>query len=88
MSTSQILGYIDEGKQEYNKVTVPEGLSLLKTAKHLEESGIVSADAFIQATQNTKILAKFHIPGKDAEGYLFLILIFSPIMTMQTPLFQ
>jgi len=78
MTTSQILLYIDDGKQEYTKVTVPEGLTLLQTAKHLEETGVVNADEFSKAARNPTILAKFHITGKDAEGYLFPDTYFFP----------
>jgi len=78
MTTSQILLYIDDGKQEYTKVTVPEGLTLSQTAKHLEETGVVNADEFSRAAHNPTILAKFHISGKDAEGYLFPDTYFFP----------
>jgi len=78
MSTSQILFYIDEGKQEYTKVTVPEGLTLSQTAKHLEETGVVNADEFNKAAHNPTILAKYHISGNDAEGYLFPDTYFFP----------
>lgn len=71
MSTSKILRYIHEGKQEYLKVTVPEGLSLSKTAKHLEDAGVVDAKAFISAAGDPEILKKYDIRGKDAEGFLF-----------------
>ena len=78
MTTSQILLYIDDGKQEYTKVTVPEGLTLSQTAKHLEETGVVNADEFSKAAHNPTILAKYHITGKDAEGYLFPDTYFFP----------
>lgn len=71
MTTSAILRYIHDGKQEYIKVTVPEGLTLSKTARHLEAAGVVKADAFVAAAEDRALLAKYHIAGKTAEGYLF-----------------
>jgi UPF0755 protein len=71
MGTSSILRYIHDGKQEYIKVTVPEGLSLSKTARHLEAAGVVNAEAFVAAAEDRALLAKYRITGKTAEGYLF-----------------
>jgi UPF0755 protein len=71
MSTSRILEYIQAGKQEYLKVTVPEGLTLSKTARHLADANVVSAEAFIQAASDPVLLANYSIPGSTAEGYLF-----------------
>ncbi len=79
MRTSAILRYIAEGKQEYTRVTVPEGLSLMKTAKHLEDAGIVSSAAFLEAARNTTVLADYGLPGNNAEGFLFPDTYFFPI---------
>lgn len=78
MTTAQILRYIDAGKQEYHKATIPEGLSLSKVAQHLEYSGVVSASAFLDQARNPEILARFRIAGKDAEGFLFPDTYFFP----------
>jgi UPF0755 protein len=71
MGASSILRYIHDGKQEYIRVTVPEGLSLSKTARHLEAAGVVNAEAFIAAAEDRALLGKYRITGKTAEGYLF-----------------
>jgi UPF0755 protein len=71
MRTSRILEYIDSGKQEYLKVTVPEGLTLSKTARHLEGEKVVSSDAFVAAASDPALLARYGITGATAEGYLF-----------------
>lgn len=70
-TTSAIMRYLDSGKQEYQKITIPEGLSLSKTARHLEEAGITSAADFIAAASDRAILDRFSIPGRTAEGFLF-----------------
>lgn len=71
MSTLAVLRYIADGKQEYTRVTVPEGLSLVKTAKHLEEAGIVKAAEFLEAARDPAVLSAHGLPGKTAEGFLF-----------------
>jgi UPF0755 protein len=78
MRTSGILKYIHDGKQEYLKVTVPEGLSLSKTARHLEEAGVIDAESFIAAAGNREMLDRYHIAGQNAEGYLFPDTYFFP----------
>ncbi len=71
MSTLAILHYIADGKQEYTRVTIPEGLSLVKTARHLENTGIVSAAAFLASARDPAVLSAHGISGKTAEGFLF-----------------
>lgn len=61
------------------KITIPEGFTLVKIAWRLEEKGVCSADAFIEAAQNYDI-SKYSIlsslEGREnlcfqLEGYLF-----------------
>lgn len=56
------------------KLSIPEGFTLLKIANRLEETGVCSADAFIQAAQNYDI-SKFEILSslKDRENVCFLL---------------
>ncbi len=70
-STSEILGLLESGKQEYLRVTVPEGLSLSKTARHLSAAGVVDAGDFVSAASDKDVLSRFGIPGTSAEGFLF-----------------
>lgn len=70
-STASILERLESGKQEYIRVTVPEGLSLSKTARHLAAAGVVDAPDFIAAASDQELLKRFGIPGTTAEGYLF-----------------
>ncbi len=66
-----IINTLISGKQEEVKITFPEGWTIKKIAKHLENKGITSASDFIKATYSKKILKKFNIPGKSLEGFLF-----------------
>jgi UPF0755 protein len=78
MSTSAILRYIAEGKQESIRVTIPEGLTLSQTATHLDKAGVVSADDFIAAAKDPALLAVLGVPALTAEGFLFPDTYFFP----------
>jgi UPF0755 protein len=60
-----------EGNQILIKVTIPEGVTLKKTARLMEEAGICSADSFIDAASAQSLLSYYHIPNKTFEGYLY-----------------
>jgi UPF0755 protein len=60
-----------EGNQILVRVTIPEGVTLKKTAYLMEEAGICSADAFIEAASSQSLLSYYHIPNKTFEGYLY-----------------
>jgi len=54
-----------------HRLSVPEGLTLRQTAKLVEEAGLGSAAAFESAAADAALLAKYDIPAKTAEGFLF-----------------
>ncbi|MDR2537946.1 MAG: endolytic transglycosylase MltG [Treponema sp.] len=62
-----------EGKEEQVliKVTIPEGVTLKKMARILEDAGICDADAFLETTRNKAILDAYQIPGDTMEGFLY-----------------
>ena len=53
------------------KVTIPEGVTLNKTALIFEEAGICASGDFLAAAHNSAILNKYGIPNDSMEGYLF-----------------
>jgi UPF0755 protein len=59
------------GKQILYRVTIPEGVTLKKTAAILEEAGICSADDFVETAKDPQILNFYNIPNMSMEGYLF-----------------
>ena len=71
LSIHAIFAYLQAGKQELIKVTVPEGLTISKTAAILEERQVIAADAFLAAAENTALLQAYGITGASAEGFLF-----------------
>lgn len=71
MSLQAVAAYLQEGKQELIKVTLPEGLTLSKTAAILAERQVIELSAFLEAAQNPELLKKYGIPSGSAEGFLF-----------------
>jgi len=70
-SVHTLCAYLQAGKQELIKVTVPEGLTLSKTAVILEDRQVIDADDFLAAATNEALLQSYGIPGSSAEGFLF-----------------
>ncbi|MDR2419588.1 MAG: endolytic transglycosylase MltG [Treponema sp.] len=62
-----------EGREEqvFVKVTIPEGVTLKKMARILEDAGICDADAFLETARNKAILEAYQIPGNTMEGFLY-----------------
>lgn len=53
------------------RILIPEGFSRFEIAARLEEYGICSADSFLDATEDSSLLASYGVEANDAEGYLF-----------------
>ena len=70
-SVHTLCAYLQAGKQERIKVTVPEGLTLSKTAAILEALQVIAADDFLAAAKNEALLQSYNISGTSAEGFLF-----------------
>ena len=70
-SVPMLCTYLQAGKQELIKVTVPEGLTLSKTAAILEDRHVVVAGDFLAAAENEALLQSYGILGDSAEGFLF-----------------
>ncbi|MDR3146316.1 MAG: endolytic transglycosylase MltG, partial [Treponema sp.] len=60
-----------EGRQMLEKVVFPEGSTLKKTARILEEAGICAAEDLLRAAVDPDMLTLYAIPGPSMEGYLF-----------------
>ena len=71
MNIAQIFSELSSGKQEYQKVIIPEGLTISAIANILENNEICSASDFKKACYSTEILNKYDIPAESCEGYLF-----------------
>lgn len=71
MSIWAICACLQAGTQALIKITVPEGLTISKTAAVLEEHGLVSAKDFLQAAKDKALLHMYGIVADSAEGFLF-----------------
>ncbi len=71
MSVNEILTVFESGKFEPILVSIPEGLTVSKIAKLLEEKDVTSAEDFIEASKNTTLLQEYGVPASTFEGYLF-----------------
>jgi UPF0755 protein len=67
----EIRSVLVSGKQLLTRVTIPEGVTLKKTAALLEEAGICGREAFLESAADPDILAEYRIPGLTMEGYLY-----------------
>jgi UPF0755 protein len=70
---SQVALYriLKNGRQKLIRLTIPEGVTLRKTAALLEDAGICSAQDFLRAAEDPALLDEYQIPGKTLEGYLY-----------------
>jgi len=59
------------GQEVLHKVTIPEGVTLKKMAKIIDESGVCSSESFLTAAYDKAIIGKYKIPNQSMEGYLF-----------------
>lgn len=71
MSYADFILKFASGDSEYVVITVPEGLTIKKIGKLLEEKGICSKDGFVDACHNPDLLSIYDIPADSFEGYLF-----------------
>lgn len=71
MNVCEIQQLLSSGQQEYIKLSIPEGYTIIKIAELLAEKGVCDAENFIQVCKGSDICKKYNIPGENCEGYLF-----------------
>ncbi len=59
------------GREEFIKVTIPEGLTIKKTAKLFAETGLFTSEDFIEVANDVSLLKEEGFPFRSAEGFLF-----------------
>ncbi|UJX40004.1 endolytic transglycosylase MltG [Desulfovibrio sp. JY] len=67
----KLLNYLTTAKSIQHKLAAPEGLTMRQIAKLADQAGLCSEQAFLKAARDPQLLAKYHIPAKTAEGFLF-----------------
>lgn len=78
LSIQKILSIITEGKIHLHPVTIPEGLTRLEIASHLETIGFAEQQAFMTASEDTGAVSGIDHEAQDLEGYLFPETYFFP----------
>jgi UPF0755 protein len=71
MTQLEIRSLLVSGRQILSRVTVPEGVTLKKTAAILEDAGICPAEEFLAAAADPEILNTYRVPAATMEGYLY-----------------
>jgi UPF0755 protein len=71
VSQLEIRAILVAGRQILKRVTIPEGVTLKKTARILANEGICNEDGFLAAAADQEILNHYRIPGDTMEGYLY-----------------
>lgn len=71
MTTLQIRSLLVSDNQLLERITIPEGWTLLQIADLLARKGVVARASFVEAAASPALLAKLGVPGKSAQGFLF-----------------
>jgi UPF0755 protein len=66
-----LIRILTEGRVATVKVTIPEGATLSRVGRILEEEGVISFGEFVSAATNPELAQKAGLPGKTFEGFLF-----------------
>ncbi len=78
LSIQKILHIITSGKILLHAATIPEGLTRMEIADHLESIGFSERQAFMKASEDTTPISDFDSEARDLEGYLFPETYFFP----------
>lgn len=71
LSPSEVLNRMVLGKGIFQRVTIPEGLTVKEIADLLAKMGIVREEEFLAAARDPELLASLGLQDKGIEGYLF-----------------
>jgi UPF0755 protein len=71
LSPSEILNRMVQGKGIFQRVTIPEGLTVKEVADLLAKMGIVPEEKFFAAAYDPELLSSLGLQDKGLEGYLF-----------------
>ena len=78
LSIQKILHIITDGKILLHAATIPEGLTRMEIADHLESLGFSERQAFMKASEDTSAISAMDPDARDLEGYLFPETYFFP----------
>jgi len=78
LSIQKILHIITEGKILLHSATIPEGLTRMEIANHLESLGFAERQVFMNTSEDTSTISDIDRDAQDLEGYLFPETYFFP----------
>ncbi|MFW6324200.1 MAG: endolytic transglycosylase MltG [Desulfovibrionales bacterium] len=70
-SPPRILEALTSGETLLHRIRIPEGLTWWQTAEVVADTGLTTHDKFARAVRDKDLLTRYHIPGDNAEGFLF-----------------
>ncbi|MBN1837486.1 MAG: endolytic transglycosylase MltG [Spirochaetales bacterium] len=70
-TTVDVHSLLVTGYQEQLKLTIPEGWTLKRIARYLEDKQIAGQQEFLDAAASPALLEQFGVPAENLEGYLF-----------------
>ncbi|MBN2535334.1 MAG: endolytic transglycosylase MltG [Spirochaetales bacterium] len=70
-STFDVHNLLISGKQTQIRITIPEGWTKTKIARHFEDYGIYRTEEILKAIQSENLMKKYGIRANNLEGYLF-----------------
>jgi UPF0755 protein len=71
LSPAEVLNRMVLGKGIFQRVTIPEGLTVKEIADLLGKMAIVEKEQFLAAAEDPELLLSLGLQGKGLEGYLF-----------------
>jgi len=71
VSTLEVLRKLARGEASYDLLTIPEGYNRFEIADAVAAEGLTTREEFLEATEDTSLLADLDPQATDLEGYLF-----------------
>lgn len=71
VSVFRAINILRQGAVAYHKVTIPEGLTMVRIAGLLQEQAGIDSAGFLDACRDPQRLARLGIPANNFEGYLY-----------------
>lgn len=71
MSYADLFEIFSDGRDEYVRVTVPEGYTLSMIARLLDDNGVCGFAQFMDAAKDGALISEYKIASVSFEGYLF-----------------
>jgi len=78
MSPGEILNTLVHGRIVLHKVVVPEGVTVSKIGKLLDEAGLIQQEVFYKTATTSSLVSNFGFEVDSLEGYLFPETYFFP----------